>query len=238
MLIEVKRFLVSSAVEPAKIGASTSLYLIALIALSFYLSQQLLDRTGFKLGKNFLISTTFYAFPLAALSAFLPLQIGATAGVLIMFLSIILCKKLDQQGIVDKSKSYLVTGIFLALMVLPFLNFDASLISLAGFAPFLALALLLSKSMEGNILYAFLGQYFDGITSYFILSSNGSEINVLGSLFVEVFGPSGILVMKTVLVAPATYYIFLNTSEKKTFYMFLIGFIGLAVGLANLFRLG
>lgn len=236
MLIEIKRFLVSGAVRPEKIGPSSSIYLLSLIVLSYLLLQKTINKTGYEINKQFFISTILYTPFLAALTAYLDMLIGATIASVAILSSLVLSWKFEELGVLEKEKSFRFSGLILALSVTPFLRQPASLHSLILFSPFLGAGFLLKSYLEESVIYALLGQYFDAFTSFLVISRNGSEINILGSIFVENFGPGGIFILKTFIVLPAVFYINRQDIEEKEFLLYSIAFLGFAIGLANLFR--
>lgn len=90
------------------------------------------------------------------------------------------------------------------------------------------------------------GHLFDAATSFTALTLLGPwnfreiEKHVLARFFVNPahFGPSGIFVMKLLIIVPATYYIYTEfEGEKRNYYLFLIAMLGFALGTRNMLSL-
>lgn len=81
-----------------------------------------------------------------------------------------------------------------------------------------------------------LAHYFDAITSSVAVHFGASEKHVLGQFFVEQLGLLGVPVMKTLIVVPATFYIYaeIEDEEQKRYYLFIIALLGLALGTRNI----
>lgn len=233
MLGEVKRLLVS---EPGRTGwniTETLVLVLPLIALLYFLPG-FLSRRNIELDRRLFAATTLYALPVAALAATLGALKGGLAGILFMAASLELSGRAHN---FDRLSVYGTIGVIAAIISLLFANPNLLLTTSAVILPFAGAATVLASRFNTTLLFAVVGQYFDAASSFAVLSRGGSELHVLGGWFVEQFGPQGIFVLKTLVVLPAVLYLYSEAEpDRKTYYMFLIGFLGLTIGLSNLFR--
>lgn len=233
MLGEVKRLLVS---EPGRTGwniTETLVLALPLVTL-LYVLPQFLSRKNIELDRRLFAATTPYALPLAALAATLGALKGGLTGIFFMAASLELSGRAHN---FDRLSVYGAAGIFAAFISLPFANLNLLLITLAVILPFAGGATVLASRFDTALILAVIGQYFDAASSFAVLSRGGTELHVIGGWFVEQFGAQGIFVLKTLVVMPAILYLYSEVgAERRDYYLFLVGFLGLVIGLSNIFR--
>lgn len=77
--------------------------------------------------------------------------------------------------------------------------------------------------------------WFDAATSIVALGDGANEKHVVAQFFVESLGPTGMLLVKLLLVVPAVYYVDENVEGfDRRYYLFLIALLGVALGTRNL----
>lgn len=105
-------------------------------------------------------------------------------------------------------------------------------------AGYLALKQLKPELAKYSFTIPVAAHYWDASTTVTVLSYGGSEKHVLAQFFVDLFGPAGMFVMKTLVIVPAVYYIREDIEgERKQYYLFLIALLGLALGTRNFLSL-
>lgn len=214
-----------------------TVFLAAGFVTLVYLIPKASEQKDFEMDEEFFLKTAPYALPLAAMSVYLGTSMGAFSGVLLTVISLWTSLKLSGQKYLENLTFYSYFGYTAALATIPLLDAQTAFTSAAVFLPFAGATVIVSRFLNAAPVYAVAGQYFDAATSYAILSSGGEELHILGTYFVDIFGSTGIFAMKTLVVLPATLYIYkVSGQDRKLYYMFIIGFLGLAIGLANLIR--
>lgn len=237
MLTEVKRFLVSEASSAGGWNFAETFFLAALFVAAAYIIPRAIEKTAIEFDRDFFQITTAYAFLIAALAAIISPVTGTVIGVTTAALSLLVSYKSSSMTGFEELTFYRYFGLATAVATLPLLDHSATFISAAVFLPFAGAAVALSRFLKAAPVYAVAGQYFDAATSFAVLSAGGTELHILGGYFVELLGPQGIFFMKTVIVLPATLHLYrVSRDDRRLYYMFIIGFLGLALGLANLFR--
>lgn len=89
-----------------------------------------------------------------------------------------------------------------------------------------------------EFVYPVFSHYLDASTSFVALSSGAREKMFLGRFFVELFGPSGIFVLKTLIIVPLTYYIFRRfEGEERLYLLYFITALGMVLSARNFFGL-
>lgn len=85
-----------------------------------------------------------------------------------------------------------------------------------------------------QFLYPIFAHYLDASTSFIAIYEGAREKMFLGRALVDVFGPGGIFVLKTIIIVPLTYYIFRNLEgEERTYSLYLITALGVVLSARN-----
>lgn len=79
---------------------------------------------------------------------------------------------------------------------------------------------------------------YDATTTYVALGYGAQEKHVLADFFIQSMGPTGMFVMKSLIVIPAVYYINENVEgQEKLYYLFLISILGIGIATRNILSL-
>lgn len=238
---------------------NTSVYAAGFALAAAYLGYPLLDRLDVSLDRDFFLSISPYVF-LGGAARVLE-DLGLVDSVLlvtpfiyaVMFAVTValLFVSLKQEKLTGVEYHRVFGGLGL-LVLLPLVALYLS--SVASFSPLISVAVIFSLVTGAGYLavkrfrpslagYGFTvpvaAHYWDATTSFVALGYGAAEKHVLASWFVSTFGPAGMFVMKTLVIVPATYYIYSSDLEQqeKHYYLFLVALLGLALGTRNLLSL-
>jgi uncharacterized membrane protein len=168
---------------------------------------------------------------------FIYLVIGGI-GISALFLS----REIEKRGDISYHKTLSLTSIVLLLLSLSFYsleNFEALLLETFIVLLWISIGFLALKVFRPDLLrFEFTApvsaHYLDASSTFTALSFGASEKHVLGRTFIEFFGPSGIFLMKTIVIIPVSYYLVTEfEGEEKMFYIFLITALGLGIATRN-----
>jgi uncharacterized membrane protein len=197
----------------------------------FLSSTPLLILTGFTLGMSntsteLLIFEAPYSFILAGFLA---------AGILAVSLEIY---RRDLAELHTVLFTLPLPGILLFLLVsTPATETLLALVSLVTFwslTGYVIMRVTASDLMKVEFVYPVFAHYLDASTSYIAISEGAREKMFLGRIFVDVIGPGGIFVLKTLIIVPLTYYIFRNfEGEERIYPLYLITALGVVLSTRN-----
>ena len=152
-------------------------------------------------------------------------------------------KKLEKMKDIPYHKTLSAVGsvaLLLALSFYSFSNLGALIYFIGVMALVTTLFYILVRIFKSEMLtYSFsipvLAHYFDASTTITSLAYGGIEKHVLAQYFIDIFGPGGMFLMKTIVIIPVVYYINENMEgEEKNYYLFLVTLLGIALGTRNL----
>lgn len=156
-----------------------------------------------------------------------------------------LSRKLEERTEISYHRILGGSGVFLALATLPFfsLNEPLALILFTGITILWATAgyLILKYRKSGLLSWDFTlpvaAHYLDATSTFTALEFGAEEKHVLGRIFIDIFGSSGMFMLKTLVIIPVVLYIVRNfEGEEKTFYIFIITLLGLGITTRNILQ--
>jgi len=156
-------------------------------------------------------------------------------------------KKLEAFRGIEYHKSWSVIGFATLLVIIPLFDYQnleplgifvimTIVWSLAGF-------LVMKTAFSKYLTFAFIApifvHYLDATSTVVALSYGAEEKHVLGNVFIDVFGPYGMFLMKTLVIVPVVYYIFTRFEDvyERNYYLFLITLLGLGITTRNMVSL-
>lgn len=143
------------------------------------------------------------------------------------------------------TKTLFTIGLFLSLTALSFHsieNLQALKISALIASTWLIPGLLFLKAFFPRFLSAELilpvgMHYMDATTTLVALRFGGYEQHLVARYFIEIFGPYGIFILKSLVVIPAVVIVNKKTEgEERLFYLFILTFLGLGIAVRNLLQ--
>lgn len=237
---------------------NTSVYAIILVGF-VYLLFRLLDKLKFEFDRRLLFTLLVYSFFAAIFhtlsdSGALPRNFwtvspGIWLSIGIPIISIILLSKVFEKRVKIRYDKLATTigAVFIALAFLAYNIIDYSAVVLILFFNALigfSLVLFLEKlKIFKNKLWkhAVFFQMFDGVTTFATLQfyPNYFEQHVLGNIFINIFGPFGMVIMKVVVILPLLYIIERNEEDKKVreFLFIIVAILGALPGFRDALRL-
>lgn len=127
-----------------------------------------------------------------------------------------------------------VTLSFYSIKNFEALVLEAFLIMLWSASGFLALKIFRPDLLRFEFTAPVAAHYLDASSTFTALSYGANEKHVLGRAFIDIFGPSGMFIMKTLVIVPVSYYLITEfEGEEKMFYIFLITMLGLGIATRN-----
>lgn len=255
----VKRFLLENFWYPAQGEAAgynifnTSVYAMLFALGAAYIGYPLLKRLDIGLDREFFLSITPYIFlgstirvleDLRIVDSFLLVTPFIYVWMFLFTVSLLAVSRYLYGE--DYFRPFGTTGLMALLPVLLLYDITAwmPLVQTAGLflAASVTLYLVTKKFRPRLANYSFLvpiaAHYWDASTSVVALSYGATEKHVLAQFFIDNLGPSGMFVMKTLIIIPATYYIVEETEgERKRYYLFLVALLGIALGTRNILSL-
>ncbi len=260
MLSEVINFLHSFFVLPVlKESVHYNIYNTAVYALVFaltfvYIVPDLLERAGVKKSPKFFLSLTPWVMVFGGVRALkdagvvnsimletplifvwsLPLLVGLT-GALYRY-----------QGLENDVKHQIMgaSGLLLLVPLILLLQTGSYAYLFGSLISFLVSALgwfLISEKILASqtimVFFSFSGQLWDASTSMIAVSAGAEEKHVVAGFFMDLVGPGGIFLVKTLLVLPAVLIIDRYGGEESVYYLGIIGLLGVALGTRNLLSL-
>ena len=236
---------------------NTAAYAAIFAVAAAYIGKPLLEKMDVDLNREFFIGITPYIFLGGAARSLKDQNILNTVLLetpfiyLVMFSVVVAAilgsRLVDRKTDLEYYKIFSFTGIILLTGVL-------SLYSISNINGLINIAVIYSAIVGG--FYAGLkifkpehanemffvpiaGHYFDGVTSYVAIGMFGAaEKHVLGQFFIDLMGPIGMLVMKTLVIIPVVYIIYNDfEGDDRRYYLFLVAVLGFALGTRNLISL-
>ncbi|MFB6209630.1 MAG: DUF63 family protein [Candidatus Nanohaloarchaea archaeon] len=257
--VSVKRFLVEKFWNPIVNESvfynpfNTAAYSLIFALAAAYIGYPLLKKLDISLDRRFFTGIAPFVFFGAALRSLKDINAVNTIALetpfiyILMFgfvaLSIMFSRKLEDLRDIEYHKILGAIGTVSLLLLLPFYSIN----NMRGFAMIAMLSLgviltgyLLLKSFRPSLLeYSFsipvLAHYMDAsVTSVALTFPSTAEKHVLARFFVDLMGPFGMFVMKSLIIVPAVYYINENMeADEKRYYLFLIAVLGFAIATRN-----
>ncbi len=264
---EVKSFVLAKFWAPATGAApgynifNTSVYALGFALAAAYLGYPFLQRLGIELDRDFFIGITPFIFfggavrvleDLGLVDSFLLVTpfiyvviFGFTA------VSLVASRKLEEHtqhsyhGILGGIgvASLVILGAHLAMttsLVLPLALLTAvGIIAAISVAGYFFLDSFYPSLLNYSFTVPILAHYWDAATSFVAITNGASEKHVLADSFVQMFGPTGMFLMKTLVIVPVVYYIYNADIERreKRYYLFLVALLGIALGTRNILSL-
>ena len=258
LLSSVKNFLTENFWTPIvnETGAynpfNTALYSTLFALAAAYIGFPLLKRLRVDLDRNFFLGVTPYIFlggvlrSLEDINVFTTILLKTPFIYILMFFftvsSLLLSLKLSELTDFEYHKLFAAPGILALLSALSFFrigNTSAIVLFLSitviwSIPLFIGLKEFRPEIFEPAFYLPITAHLFDATSTFTALRFGGSEKHVLANYFINFFGPSGIFIMKLLIIPPAVYYIWNNTEgEKRNYYLFLIALLGFAIATRN-----
>ncbi len=157
-------------------------------------------------------------------------------------LSLWTSKKIEELKDIEYHKTLGAIGTVLLAATLSFyqlknpqaLLLEIFVIFLWSAVGFIGLKLFKPELLRFEFLAPVAAHYLDASSTFVALNFNANEKHVLGRIFIDLFGPSGIFLMKTLVIVPISYYLVEEfDGEEKMFYIFIITLLGLGIATRN-----
>lgn len=252
----VKSFVVENFWMPATGTAeaynifNTSFYAAGFAVAAAYLGYPLLKKLDLALDRRFFIGITPFIFLGSAVRVLEDLAVADTVLLVTPFIYVLmflLTVALLTASLKFFGENYhqplAVIGTLMFLGVLSLYSFNnlsplVNVLFLFGAVTGIGYALLRQFRPE-LLTYSFTvpvaAHYWDASTTVTALSFGATEKHVLANFFIDLFGASGMFIMKTLVIVPAVYYIDRNLEgDEKLYYLFLIALLGIALGVRNI----
>ncbi len=252
----VKSFVVENFWHPATGIAgpynvfNTSVYAVLFAVAAAYLGYPLLNKLGVALDRRFFIGITPFVFLGGATRVLHDravidsvLLVTPFIYIIMFFLTVsLLFASLYLFGD-DYYRPLAGAGSALLLAVLSlysYSNLGALALTLGILSTVLVTGYFLLKHTRPDLLtYSFgipvVAHYWDASTTIVALRFGATEKHVLANFFIDLMGSSGMIVMKTLVIVPAVYYIDRELEgDEKQYYLFLIALLGIALGVRNI----
>jgi uncharacterized membrane protein len=236
---------------------NTALYAAIFAIAAAYIGRPLLEKLDVDLNREFFIGITPYIFLGGAARSLKDQNILNTVLLetpfiyIVMFsvvIGVLLASRLiDRYTDLEYYKVFSGAGLLLLLGTLSLYSWN----NLTGFIQVAGIYTVIVAGFYGGLKafkeeYAnemfFLpiaGHYLDGVSSFVAIGSFGAkEKHVLGRIFIDLIGPAGMLVMKTLIIVPVVYIIYNDfEGDDRRYYLFLVAVLGFALGTRNLISL-
>lgn len=231
---------------------NTAAYSVLFAVAAAYLGKPLLEKLNVDLDREFFLSISPYIFLGGAARSLKDVEIVNTVlletpFIYILFFGVVTSalyasRKMEEFYDFKYHKVFGSIGAAMLLGALSLYSFSSPLaFAEVGliFVPVAALVYYVTREFTALDLHAFSlpvsAHFFDASTSVVAISHGATEKHVLANHFINLMGLSGMFVMKTLIVAPATYYICTEMEGRdRNYYLFLIALLGLALGTRNL----
>lgn len=261
MFPEVKNFILEKLWQPLLTDATsynaynTAVYAAVFAAATVYIILPAVKKLDLDIDRKFFTALIPWIILAGALSALNQLGLdtvlleapilftGLTAAVLA---SLYTGRKLEASKDIRYDKTVFILGLALLAVTSTFYsleNFQAFGLSIAVTFLWIVPGLSALKVFRPDLLsfnFALpVGAHFLDATSTFVaLRFGASEQHLLARFFIEVFGSSGVFVLKAVAVIPVVLIINRNIeNDEKMFYLFIITALGLGIAARNFFQL-
>lgn len=160
--------------------------------------------------------------------------------------SIKIGKKLEEMKNLAYTKTVFTTGLLLSLIALTFHsieNFQAlrtlATITVLWLIPgLLFLRTFFPRFFSAELIFPVVMHYMDATTTVVALRLGGYEQHIVARYFIDMLGPYGIFVLKSIVILPAVLMIREKTEgREKLFYLFLVSALGLGIAVRNLLQI-
>jgi uncharacterized membrane protein len=236
---------------------NTTLYAVLFAGAAAYIGKPLLEKLDVDLNREFFIGIAPYVFLGGAVRSLKDQNIVNTIFLETPFIYILIfgvviaalgfSRYLDRSTEFEYYKTFSGIGLLLLTGVIFLYNWS----NLTGLAMVLGVYLGLIAGLYGFLKFfkpdylnemfflPIAGHYFDGASSFVAIGSFGAEEkHVLGRFFIDLIGPSGMLLMKTLVIIPIVYIIYDDfDGDDRKYYLFLVAVLGFALGTRNLISL-
>ncbi|WP_414837851.1 DUF63 family protein [Candidatus Nanosalina sp. VS9-1] len=263
MFSDVKNFVLEKLLRPVFDESvapynmyNTFFYAVFFAAGIIYLVKPALEKLGVEYSKKLFISFSPWIVLGGILSS---AEIRETATVFLTYTPVLISvivacvlvavfvgKELEKWKSIDYTRTVFVLGLFLSVISLSAHNIEnfhavglTALITSLWLIPGIAILKKFSPDfLSLEIVAPVAMHYLDATTTAVALRFGASEQHIVASYFIEVFGPYGVFLLKTLAVVPAVLIINKEVEgEEKMFYLFVIAALGLGIAVRNLFHL-
>lgn len=233
---------------------NTLVYAILFGVAALYLVLPLLNKLDVELNKEFFIGVTPYILMGGIGRSMRDAEIIDTflletpfIYIIIFALTLTLLKSslyLEKRFSKEYWKIWGLLGTLILVLMLSTFQFQ----NLAALAQFITLTIIWSI-LGGFLVYSLFDEYFnfsflapifvhylDATSTVVGLNLGGEEKHILGNFFIDIFGPYGMFIMKSLVIIPVVYYIYeyIEDTQERNYYLFLITLLGLAITTRNM----
>lgn len=258
MVLDVKNFLLEKFWIPIVDESvyynpyNTIVYALLFGALTIYVLRPLIQKLEIDIDREFFIGFTPFIIFAGALRALKDINAVNTLLLetpfiyLLTFalgiLALVASKKLEQYKNIHYHKTLFGISLTLLLITISFYTLkNTTAVFLQLFitflwatAGFIALKIFKPELMRFEFTAPVSAHYLDATSTFVALSFNANEKHVLGRFFIDIFGPSGMFILKSIVIVPATVYIIREfEGEERMFYLFIITMLGLGIATRN-----
>jgi len=256
---EIKRFLVEKFWRPIADESvfynpyNTAVYSGLFAVVAAYIGFPALKKMDISLNKDFFIGITPYIFLGGALRSLKDINIVnnillETPFIYILmfvftFSALYISKKIDEITGIEYHKIFGGLGTIIVLAILPLYslnNLDLLYLMLGtvlvwSLSGYTVLKLFKPEILTSAFIIPVSAHFMDAtVTAVAVGKEKALEKHVVGRFFIENFGPSGMFLMKTLIIIPAVYYIIENfEGDEKRYYLFLIALLGIGITTRN-----
>lgn len=136
----------------------------------------------------------------------------------------------------------ITVGIFLTVYLLVqtqvpsfYTVFKLSALSIASILPVYLFLYLFDLRRDKMILFPVWAHFVDASSTVIALENSLTESRILASFFIDVFGPYGIFLMKSMVIIPITFFAVENLEEKYSLLaVYIVTSMGLILGVRNI----
>lgn len=255
MLSQVKSFLLQNFWDALVHGTynpyNTLVYAIIFGFLALYVVYPGVKRLGLSFDREFFMAVSPYVLLAGALSAIgsvssaLMFQepVIAVLMLLLTILALLAGLWLEKRTGLAYHKTVMVAGLIFLGFALSIFSFD-DLTSLPLFTGltvvwavggYVILRFVKPDLLNSGFTVPVAAHYLDASTTVAVLSTGGTENQVLAGYFVSLLGPYGIFLLKTLVIVPVVYYILENfEGDERNYYLFLVASLGFALAMRNM----
>lgn len=234
---------------------NTAFYALIFAAVTVYIIRPTIEKLDIEIDRKFFTALTPWIVLTGALSAlnqlgretiFLEAPILFAGLTTTLMITMYAGKKLEASKNIGYDKTLLTTGlIFLAgsTFLYSLENFQALNLSIIITLLWLVPGLSALKVFRPDLIsFSFampVGAHFLDATSTFVaLRFGASEQHLVARYFIEIFGPGGVFLLKTIAVIPIVLIIDIELEEdEKMFYLFVITALGLGIASRNFLQI-
>lgn len=214
-------------------------FLSVLFAFLIYAAFKIIERNKIKVETKFLAALTPYILSCAAIEPLYPIEYSIVFSIL-LFSSIVFIKIIAEKKELNLDYPILLTGLIILGGVIGVYDPGnlqiIKLTFLTAIIWILPLYLIyLKKNIPLTLLFPIAGHLLDASTTFSATSLGSSEKHWFASKFIETLGPFGIFVFKAVTIIPISVYLYRNLEgDERTYFLYVIGVIGVALAFRNI----